>query len=126
MPGSRETPLVPSTATKQAPSRALSPAAPAPTPVPSPVQAPASKPDPAGIPLAALGAFACHYAVTPDNVRPHQHRFCGAPALPGKSWCAEHADAVFSAKDMGGMSRAQAQAQARIRRDQARATEAGR
>lgn len=121
MPGSRETPLVPSTTTKRAPSRALSPAAPAPTPVPGPVQAPTSKPDPAGTPLAALGAFACHYAVTPDNVRPHGHRFCGAPALPGKSWCAEHADVVFSVKEMGGLNRAQARA-----RMQARAAEAGR
>ncbi len=118
-------PTVP-TATNRAPSRAQSSAAPAPTPVPGPVQAPASKPIPAGIPLADLPPFSCHYAVTPDNVRPHQHRFCGAPALLGKSWCAEHAEVVFTSREMGGVSRAQAQAQARARRDQARAVEAGR
>lgn len=111
------------TSTSHAPSRAPSPAAPASTSVPGPAPAPASKPIPAGIPLADLPPFSCHYAVTPDNVRPHQHRFCGAPALLGKSWCAEHAEVVFSVREMGGMSRAQAQAQARVRRDQVRVAE---
>lgn len=117
---------MPPTATKRAPSRAQSPAALALASVPSPVQAPASKPDPAGTPLADLPPFSCHYAVTPDNARPHGHRFCGARALPGKSWCAEHAMRVFAVREMGGISRAQAQAQSRARRDQARAVEAGR
>lgn len=41
-----------------------------------------------GVRLADLPAHGCRFAVTPHEAR--SHRFCGAAAVPGQSYCARH------------------------------------
>jgi hypothetical protein len=67
---------------------------------------------PAGRPLLDLPARGCRYAVGQDDTG--RHLFCGEPSVLKKSWCAHHQDVVFSARDMGGMSLAQARASGRV------------
>lgn len=66
---------------------------------------------PAGRPLLDIPKNGCRYAVGEDDSG--RHLFCGEPATR-KSWCSHHADIVFTARDVGGMSLAQARASGRV------------
>ncbi|TGD98074.1 GcrA family cell cycle regulator [Methylobacterium nonmethylotrophicum] len=89
------------------------PAAPEPDPEPAAesVLALAFVP-PAGRPLVELGPFTCRYAVGQDDTG--RHLFCSERATR-KSWCADHAAVVFVARDIAGMTLAQARASGRVR-----------
>lgn len=52
-----------------------------------------------GLPLAYTDTGGCLFAISPHDAKPHEHRFCNEPSVPGTSWCMTHARMI-------GMSRA--------------------